>query len=87
VVVGLGLGHHIMVKTAAEQELHGNIQAIESDHFTVLPDHQSATVQIAYSDITQLGPNLSRGKKIAIIAIAAAVIAIVIIAVSLAQVD
>jgi small nuclear ribonucleoprotein (snRNP)-like protein len=87
VVAGLGVGRHIMVKTAAGQELHGNIQAIESTHFTVLPDHQSAIVQIAYSDITQLGPNLSRGKKIAIIAIAAGVIAIVIIAVSLAQVD
>jgi hypothetical protein len=54
-------------------------QAIESDHFTMLPDHRSATVQIAYGDITQLGPNLSRGAKIAIIAGVAAAVIIVIV--------
>jgi hypothetical protein len=68
VVAGLGVGKHIMVKTAAGQEFHGNIQAIEPDQFIMLPDHQAAPVQIAYNDVRQLGPNLSTGAKIGIIA-------------------
>ena len=38
-VAGLGVGHHIMVRTAAGQERHRDIQAIESDGFTMLPNH------------------------------------------------
>lgn len=85
VVAGLGVGRHIMVKTAAGQELHGNIQAIESDRFIMLPDHQNAAVQIAYSDITQLGPNLSRGAKIAIIAAAVGLAVVIIIYASIVR--
>lgn len=86
VVAGLGVGRHIMVKTVAGQEIHGNIQAIESDRFTMLPDHQKATVQIAYSDITQLGPNLSRAAKIAIVAAAIGAVVIIIIAAKLSTI-
>jgi len=73
VVEALGVGRHAVVKTAAGQEYHGNIQAIDRDQFTLLPDHQSQPVQIAYSDVQQVGPNLSKGAKITIIVVVAAV--------------
>ncbi len=79
VVVGLGVGRHIMVKTTAGEEYHGNIQAIGVDSFTMLPDRQTESVQIAYNEILQTGPNLSRGAKIAIIVLAAVVVAVIII--------
>jgi ribosome maturation factor RimP len=80
VVAGLGVDKHIMVKTAAGQEFHGNIQAIEPDQFIMLPDHQTAAVQIAYRDVRQLGPNLSTGMKIAIgVAVGIAVTGIIVI--------
>jgi ribosome maturation factor RimP len=67
VVLGLGVGKHIMVKTAAGKEYHGLIVAIEEGGFAVMPDKQTAPVQVAYSDVVQLGPNLSTGAKVAII--------------------
>lgn len=71
VVLGLGVGKHIMVKTAETKEYHGNILAVERDYFTMLPDHQAAPVQIAYNKVTQVGANMSRGEKIATVAIVA----------------
>jgi ribosome maturation factor RimP len=72
VVEALGVGRHAVVKTTAGQEYHGNIQVIGQDQFTLLPDHQSQPVQIAYNDVQQVGPNLSTGAKVAIIVGAAA---------------
>lgn len=75
VVLGLGVGHHIQVKTTAGREYHGNIQVIDSDSFTMLPDHQTAPVQIAYSEVLNLGPNMSRGSEIALaVGVVAAVV-------------
>jgi len=67
VVLGLGVGKHIMVKTAAGKEYHGLIVAIEDGGFAVMPDKQATPVQVAYSDVLQLGPNLSTRAKIAIV--------------------
>lgn len=78
VVLGLGAGHHVQVKTTAGKEYHGNIQAIDPDSFTILCDHQTASVQIAYNDVLHVGPNLSTGAKVAIGVIV--VVAIVVIA-------
>ena len=61
VVVELGVAHHIMVKTSEAKEYHGNIVAIEAESFTVLPDHTAAPVQIAYNNVQQMGPNMSKG--------------------------
>jgi len=72
VVEALGVGRHAVVKTIGLKEYHGNIQAIDRDQFTLLPDHQSQPVQIAYSNVQEVGPNLSKGAKIAIIVGAAA---------------
>jgi ribosome maturation factor RimP len=66
VAVGLGLGRHIMVKTAGGKEYHGNIRAIGSESFTVLPDHQTTPLQVAYNETARLGPNLSTTAKVLI---------------------
>lgn len=79
VVLGLGVGKHIMVKTAAGKEYHGNIQAVDADFFTILPDQQMAPVQLAYADVLQLGPNLSRGAKIAILVLVVLAVTAVVV--------
>lgn len=66
VVIGLGVGRHIMVKMVGGQEYHGTILTIGSDTFKVLPDRQSSPVEIPYRETLQLGPNLSTGKKVLI---------------------
>jgi len=66
VVAELGVGHHIMVKTSEAKEYHGNIVAIAAESFSVLPDHTTAPVQVAYNNVQQMGPNLSKGTWIAI---------------------
>ena len=66
VVEALGVGRHAVAKTTAAQEYHGNIQAIEQDSFTLLPDHQTTAVQIQFNEVREVGPNLSKGAKIAI---------------------
>jgi ribosome maturation factor RimP len=66
VVEALGIGRHAVVKTAAGQEYHGNIQAIGQGYFTLLPDRETAPVQIAYNNVQQVGPNLSKNAQIAI---------------------
>jgi ribosome maturation factor RimP len=78
VVAELGVAHHIMVKTAEAKEYHGNIVAIEAESFTVLPDHTAAPVQIAYNNVQQMGPNMSRGSWIALgVLVGVAVVVIV----------
>jgi ribosome maturation factor RimP len=67
VVLGLGVGKHIMVKTADGKEYHGLIVAIEEGGFAVMPDQQATPVQIAYNDVLQVGPNLSTFAKVAIV--------------------
>jgi ribosome maturation factor RimP len=79
VVAELGVGHHIMLKTAEAKEYHGNIVAIEAESFTVLPDHTTVPVEIAYSQTLRMGPNLSKGAKIAIVVVVGLVIAAVIV--------
>lgn len=78
VVAGLGVGRHIVVKTTAGEEYHGTIQLLGAENFSMLPDHQTTPVQIAYDEILQTGPNLSKGAKIAIgVGVAVAVLIIV----------
>jgi ribosome maturation factor RimP len=79
VVSELGVGHHIMVKTTAGKEYHGNILSVDTEQFTVLPDHQAVPVEIAYSQALRMGPNLSKGGKIAIVVVVGLVIALVIV--------
>jgi small nuclear ribonucleoprotein (snRNP)-like protein len=75
VAAGLGVGHHIMVKTAEAKEYHGNIVGLDAQSLTVLPDHASAPVEIAYNSVQQMGPNMSKGAKIAIIVVGGGIVA------------
>ena len=78
VVAGLGAGHHIVVKTTEGKEYHGNIQVIDEDHFVIVPDHQTASVQIAYTQVHYVEQNLSKGAKIAIVVAIVVVVAVVV---------
>ena len=75
----LGVGHHIQVRTTAGKEYHGNILSVGTEQFTLLPDHQAAPIEIAYSQTLRMGPNLSKGAKIAIVVVVGLVIAAVIV--------
>jgi ribosome maturation factor RimP len=79
VVLGLGVGRHIQVKTTAGKEYHATIQEINSDSFMMLPDHQTEPVQIAFGEVQYVEQNLSKGAKIAIIAVVAFIAALVIV--------
>ncbi len=81
VVAELGVGHHIMVKTSEAKEYHGNIVAIAAETFTVLPDHTAAPILIAYNNVQQMGPNMSKGNKIALIVVAGVAVAITVVVV------
>lgn len=83
VVVGLGVGRHIVVKTTGGKEYHGQIQAIDRAYFILLPDRQATPVQVDYDKVAQVGPNLSKGAKIAIVA---AVVVTVVVAVYIIRV-
>ena len=85
VVLGLGVGHHIQVKTTAGKEYHGNIQEIGSDLLTLLPDHQTAPVQIAFADVQYVEQNLSRGAKIAIIVLVVLAVTVTILGETLTE--
>jgi ribosome maturation factor RimP len=78
VVAGLGAGHHIVVKTTEGKEYHGNIQVIGEDYFVMVPDHQTASVQIAYTQVHYVEQNLSKGAKIAIVVAVALAVAVVV---------
>jgi hypothetical protein len=45
----------------------------------VLPDHTTAPVQVAYNNVQQMGPNMSKGSKIALWVTIAAVATLVIV--------
>jgi small nuclear ribonucleoprotein (snRNP)-like protein len=81
VVTALGVGKHIMVRTTRGNEYHGNIQAIDQEHFIMLPDLQSVPVQIGYGEVAAMGPNLSMASKIAILIVVAVVVTVAIIAI------
>jgi ribosome maturation factor RimP len=77
---GLAVGHHIRVKTAEGKEYHGYIVALDAENFTMLPDDTTASVQLAYTDVVQLGPNLSKHTKTAVIVTVVVLAALLIFA-------
>ncbi len=77
VVVALGVGKHIVVKTTAGKEFHGHIQIIESDHFIMLPDQAASPVQIAYTEVRYVEKNLSLGSTIVLVVLIAAAVVVV----------
>ncbi len=77
VVMALGVGHHIVVNPSGEKAIHGNIQSIDTEGFTVVPDNAAKPVTIAYSDIRHVEQNLSLvGTIVLVVLILAAVVVI-----------
>jgi len=76
VVAALGVGRHVMVGTA-QMKIHGKITAVGNDHFAILPDDQSSTVDVAYQDVLRVGKNLGFFSTIGFIAVAVVVIIVV----------
>lgn len=77
-VVGLGIGEHVLVQVG-EQKLRGHIRAIGMENFTLQPDGQPQTADVAYRDVRKVHKNLSAGATFAIvvgIVAAAALIAV-----------
>ena len=78
-VLGLGVGHHIQVKTTTGKEYHGNIQTIDTDTFTMLPDRQTVSVEIPFSQVQRVEQNLPMVAKIAIAVVVVATVVIVVL--------
>jgi small nuclear ribonucleoprotein (snRNP)-like protein len=81
VVLGLGVGRHIQVKTTTGKEYHGDIQAVDTETFTMLPDRQTSSVEISFSQVQYAEQNLSKFAKIAIAVAVVGTIAIVVLVV------
>ena len=77
VVVMLGVGQHIMVNPKGAPAIHGNIQAIDADQFTVIPDHSTAPVTIAYNDIRHVEKNLTFGGTIVLVVLIVAAVVVI----------
>lgn len=76
VAAGLGVGRHVAVRVTSGRTFRGHLQAINETHLVLRLDREARPIEIAYSDVLRLGPNLSTGAKIAIgLAAAALVIA------------
>jgi ribosome maturation factor RimP len=76
-VVGLGVGHHVMVRLA-DRVLRGHIGSIESGQFTLLPDGGAEPVAIEYASVHHVRKNPSTGTIVAI-AVGAALATILIV--------
>jgi len=75
IVLNLGVGKHAVVRFG-DNEFHGHIQSIEAEHFTLLPDHETAPVQIAYRDVQYVEKNLSLGATVVLIVLIAAAVVV-----------
>jgi hypothetical protein len=78
-VLGLGVGRHIQVRTTAGDSYHGNIQTIDADTFTMLPDHETTPVEIPFAQVKYVEQNLSTAAKVAIAVVVVATIVVTVI--------
>jgi hypothetical protein len=76
VIAALGVGNHVAVRTSA-LKIHGQIMAVERDHFVMLPDDQAKPVEIAYQDVQQAGKNLGILSMIGLVVVVIVVIVVV----------
>ena len=72
----LGVGQHVMIKTVQGKELHGHILKIDSQTFTLRPDHSTQT-EIAYADVLKVRKNPG---PVLWILVGAALVVIIIVA-------
>jgi hypothetical protein len=69
-----------MVKVSPTEKVRGHIVEIHDDHFIILPDRQTSTLNVPYSSIWKVNKNLSAGATLAILAgIGAAVVLILVL--------
>ena len=80
-VLGLGVGRHIQVKTTTGNSYHGNIQTIATDTFTMLPDRQTTSVEIAFAQVQYVEQNVSGGQILIAVVVVAAIAIIVLVVV------
>jgi ribosome maturation factor RimP len=81
VVAGWGVGKAIRVTLADGRKLKGKIQTIDMEHFSLLANSQAAPVQLAFTDVQQVGTGgMTPGVQWAILggAVAAVVIAVAV---------
>jgi hypothetical protein len=58
--------------------------AIAAESFTVLPDHTAAPMQIAYNNVQQMGPNMSRTSWIVIAVLVGVAVVVTVYVVDIA---
>lgn len=76
VIAALGIGKHVMVRTDT-MKFHGQIRAIEPDHFIILPDDAQAPIAIAYQDVHQVGKNLGFLSAIGLVVVVIVVLVVI----------
>jgi hypothetical protein len=76
VIAALGAGNHVAVRTS-NLKIHGQIMAVERDHFIILPDDQAKPVEIAYQEVQQAGKNLGILSMIGLVVVVIVVIVVV----------
>jgi small nuclear ribonucleoprotein (snRNP)-like protein len=78
-VAGWGVGKAIRVTLADGRKLNGKIQTIDMEHFSLLANSQAAPVQLAFTDVQQVGTGgMSPGVQWAILGGAVAAVVIVL---------
>jgi hypothetical protein len=75
-VVGLGVGRHAVVRFAGK-ELHGNIQSIAEASFTLMPDHDTAPVQISFDQVRYVEKNITLGTTIVLVILIVAAVVVI----------
>ena len=87
VATDLGVGRHVAVKLTSGITLRGHLQAINDDHFVLLLDREPRPIEIAYGEVQQLGPNLSKTAKVVLWTAVAVIAGMVILAVAISTND
>ena len=87
VATDLGVGRHVAVKLTSGKTIRGHLQAINDDHFVLLLDRELRPIEIAYGEVQQLGPNLSRTATVVLWTAVAVAAGMVILAVAISTND
>jgi sRNA-binding regulator protein Hfq len=85
---GTGEKSRVKVKLANGTEVKGCVSKIEETSFTVTDKKTGQTTIVAYADVQKVqGPGLSKGGKIALVAIGVGVVVLVAIGVAVGHAD
>jgi len=85
---GIGEKSQVKVKLVNGAEVKGYVSKIEESSFTVTDKKTGQTTTVPYADVQKVqGPGLSKGGKIALVAIGVGVVALVAIGVAVGHAD